>query len=73
MYEGDIEGGRPSIAPEKLLRAMLCRWFMGLAMDDSVWVPTVFSKNRERWTKHDAVVALFNKGLKQADQKKGCP
>ena len=23
MYEGDIKGGRPSIAPEKLLRAML--------------------------------------------------
>lgn len=23
MYEADIQGGRPSIAPEKLLRAML--------------------------------------------------
>jgi transposase len=23
MYEADIKGGRPSIAPEKLLRAML--------------------------------------------------
>ena len=63
MYELDIKGGRPSIAPEKLLRAMLLqifysvrskrqlmeqtqssllfRWFIGLAMDDAVWVPTV--------------------------------
>jgi len=63
MYEADVKGGRPSIAPEKLLRAMLLqvfysvrserqlmeqtqynllfRWFIGLAMDDAVWVPTV--------------------------------
>jgi transposase len=62
MYEADIKGGRPSIAPEKLLRAMLLqilfsvrserqlmeqsqynmlfRWFIGLSMDDAVWVPT---------------------------------
>ncbi|PUE48060.1 hypothetical protein B9Z47_09505 [Limnohabitans sp. 2KL-1] len=24
MYEADFKGGRPSVAPEKLLRAMLC-------------------------------------------------
>ena len=76
MYAADIKGGRPSIAPEKLLRAMLIqvlysvrserqlmeqtqynllfRWFIGLAMDDAVWVPTVFSKNRERLIEHDA-------------------
>ena len=62
--------GRPSIAPEKLLRALLLqvlytirserllmeqldynllfRWFVGLGMDDPVWVPTVFTKNRDR-------------------------
>ena len=79
MYEEDAKGGRPSIAPEKLLRAMLLqvlysirserqlmeqtqynllfRWFIGLSMDDSVWVPTVFTKNRERLIEHDAVVA----------------
>ena len=63
MYEADIKGGRPSIAPEKLLRAMLLqvlysirserkqmrynllfRWFIGLSMDDAVWLPTVFTK-----------------------------
>jgi len=27
MYETDIKGGRPSIAPEKLLRAMLLQIF----------------------------------------------
>ena len=92
MYEEDVKGGRPSIAPEKLLRAMLLqvlysirserqlmeqtqynllfRWFIGLSMDDSVWVPTVFTKNRERLIEHDAVVAFFNEVLKQADKKK---
>jgi len=85
MYASDHRGGRPSIAPEKLLRAMvvqmlysirserqlmeqvqynlLYRWFIGLTMDDAVWVPTVFTKNRERLIAHDAVVALFNEIL----------
>ncbi|WP_042876485.1 IS5 family transposase [Cupriavidus necator] len=91
MYEADINGGRPSIAPEKLLRAMLLqvlhsirserqlmeqtqynllfRWFIGLAMDDVVWVPTVFSKNRERLIKHDAVIEFFNEVLAIAQKK----
>ncbi|NIY99973.1 transposase, partial [Salipiger sp. HF18] len=62
--------GRPSIAPERLIRAsllqilysvrserqlmeqldynLLFRWFVGLGIDDAIWVPTVFSKNRDR-------------------------
>lgn len=62
--------GRPSIAPERLIRAsliqilfsirserqlmeqmeynLLFRWFVGLGIDDPVWVPTVFTKNRDR-------------------------
>ncbi len=58
--------GRPSIAPERLIRAsllqilysirserqlveqmdynLLFRWFVGLGIDDAVWVPTVFTK-----------------------------
>ncbi|ABO60096.1 IS1182-like element ISBuce1 family transposase [Burkholderia vietnamiensis] len=82
MYAAEVKGGRPSIAPEKLLRAMLLqvlfsvrserqlmeqvhynllfRWFIGLSMDDAVWVPTVFTKNRERLIKHDAVIKFFN-------------
>ena len=27
---------------------LLFRWFVGLGIDDAVWVPTVFSKNRDR-------------------------
>ncbi|WP_244814578.1 IS5 family transposase [Caballeronia sp. Lep1P3] len=91
MYEVDIKGGRPSIAPEKLLRAMLIqilysvrserqlmeqvqynllfRWFVGLAMDDVVWVPTVFTKNRERLIKHDAVIKFFNEVVAIAEKK----
>ena len=89
MYEPDWKGGRPSIAPEKLVRAMLLqvfysirserllmdqvqynllyRWFIGLSMDDAVWVPTVFSKNRDRLIEHDVVVALFNEIVAMAD------
>ena len=49
---------------------LLFRWFIGLSMDDATWVPTVFSKNRERLIEHDAVLAFFNAVLKQADKKK---
>jgi len=74
--------GRPSIAPEKLLRALLLqvlytvrserllmeqldynllfRWFVGLNMDDAVWVPTVFSKNRDRLLEGDIAAAFFD-------------
>ena len=67
LYAGE---GRPSIAPERLIRAsllqilysirserqlmeqmdynLLFRWFVGLGIDDSAWVPTVFTKNRDR-------------------------
>ncbi|MBK4737291.1 IS5 family transposase [Noviherbaspirillum pedocola] len=91
MYEADAKGGRPSIAPEKLLRAMLLqvlysvrserqlmeqvhynmlfRWFVGLSMDDAVWVPTVFTKNRERLIKHDAIIAFFNEVVTMAEEK----
>jgi transposase len=65
-----VDFGRPSIPPERLIRAsliqilfsirserqlieqmqynLLFRWFVGLGIDDAVWVPTVFSKNRDR-------------------------
>ncbi len=91
MYEPGVKGGRPSIAPEKLVRAMLLqvlysirserqlmeqvhynllyRWFIGLSMDDAVWMPTVFSKNRQRLIKHDVVVALFNEVIEMADER----
>jgi transposase len=80
--------GRPSIAPEKLLRALLLqvlytvrserllmeqldynllfRWFVGLNMDDPVWDPSTFSKNRERLLEGDVAHALFEQVLAQA-------
>jgi transposase len=91
MYEADIKGGRPSIAPEKLMRAMLLqvlysvrserqlveqiqynllfRWFVGLAIEDSVWNHSVFSKNRDRLIEHDAVTELFNATVEMAEQR----
>lgn len=80
--------GRPSIAPEKLLRALLLqvlysirsermlmeqmeynllfRWFVGLNMDEPVWVPTVFSKNRDRLLEGGIAEKFFDEVLKQA-------
>jgi transposase len=80
--------GRPSIAPEKLLSALLVqvlytvrsermlmeqldynllfRWFVGLSMDDPVWVPTVFSKNRDRLLEGDVAQFFFAKVMEQA-------
>jgi IS5 family transposase len=54
---------------EQIQYNLLFRWFVGLSMDDSVWVPTVFTKNRERLIKHDAVIEFFNEVLAIAQQK----
>ena len=80
--------GRPSIAPEKLLKALLLqilytirserllmeqlgynllfRWFVGLNMDEAVWVPTVYSKNRDRLLAGDIAERFFTEVLDQA-------
>ena len=82
--------GRPSIAPEKLLRALmlqilysvrsermlmeqlaynlLFRWFVGLNMDEEVWVPTVFSKNRDRLLAGDVAEAFFRRGAGRSER-----
>jgi transposase len=83
--------GRPSIAPEKLLRALLLqvlftirserllmeqldynllyRWFVGLEMDDPVWNPTVFTKNRERLLTGDIARHFFAQVVGQARER----
>jgi IS5 family transposase len=33
---------------EQMQYNLLFRWFVGLGVDDAVWVPTVFTKNRDR-------------------------
>jgi len=82
--------GRPSIAPEKLLRALLLqifysirserllmeqldynllfRWFVGLNVDEEVWDPTVYTKNRDRLLQGDVAGEFFQQVLAQARQ-----
>ena len=39
--------------------SLLFRWFVGLAMDDAVWDPTVFSKNRDRLLEGEIASRFF--------------
>jgi transposase len=52
-----------SIRSERLLMEqleynILFRWFVGLTMDDAVWTPTVFTKNRDRLL-NDVIAGRF--------------
>jgi transposase len=82
------EVGRPSIPPERLLRALLVqvfysirserllmeqlddnllfRWFVGLEIDDRVWDPTVYTKNRDRLLNQDVAQSFFSQVKQQA-------
>src|ERR1700683_1722536 len=51
---------------EQLEYNLLFRWFVGLNMDEAVWVPTVFSKNRERLMEGDVAGKFFAQVLAQA-------
>jgi transposase len=88
MYASE---GRPSIAPEKLLRAqllqmlysirrerllmeeidysMLFRWFVGLNLDEEVWDPTVFTKNRDRLLEAEVAKQFLGQVVEQARAK----
>ena len=77
--------GRPSIPPERLLRAQLLqifysirserplmeqldynilfRWFVGMELDEPVWVPTVFTKNRDRLLTREVAPVSFGASL----------
>src|SRR5215510_4471956 len=83
--------GRPSIPPEKLLRAqllqmlysirserllmeeidynMLFRWFIGLNLDEEVWDPTTFTKNRDRLLEADVAKEFLAEVVRQAQQR----
>ena len=45
---------------EQLNYNLLFRWFVGLSVDDPVWVATVFSKNRDRLLEGDIAAAFLN-------------
>ena len=81
--------GRPSIPPERLLRAQLLqifysirserllmeqldynilfRWFVGLSMDEPIWNPTVFTKNRDRLLNQDLARDFLRRVVERAD------
>jgi len=83
--------GRPSIPPERLLRALLLqifysirseallieqldynllfRWFVGLGIDEPVWDPSTFSKNRDRLIEAEVAQGFFDQVLTQAAAK----
>ena len=44
----------------------LFRWFVGLSMEDPIWDPTVFTKNRDRLFPGDIAQAFFTAVLTQA-------
>ena len=80
--------GRPSVPPERLLRAqllqifysirserllmeqldynLLFRWFVGLEMDEPIWAPTVFTKNRERLLNQEIARSFFRRVVERA-------
>jgi transposase len=51
---------------EQLEYNLLFRWFVGLGMDDAVWTPTTFTKNRERLLAGDVARAFFDDVVAQA-------
>lgn len=87
-----VKFGRPSVPPEKLLRALLLqalysirserqlmeqldfnilfRWFVGLGLDDAVWAPTTFTKNRDRLLAGEIAGAFFEAVLIHAESAK---
>ena len=54
---------------EQLDYNLLFRWFVGLNMDDTVWDPTVFTKNRERLLEGEVATAFLERVVAQAQQR----
>jgi transposase len=48
---------------EQLDYNLLYRWFVGLGIDDPVWVPTVFTKNRDRLLEADVAKQFLSRLL----------
>jgi len=51
---------------EQLEYNLLFRWFVGLNMDDAVWDPTVYTKNRDRLLKADVAMKFFQRVVREA-------
>jgi transposase len=52
---------------EQLDYNLLFRWFVGFGMDDAVWSPTTFTKNRDRLLDGDIAAAFFEAVLIHTD------
>jgi transposase len=52
---------------EQLGYNMLYRWFVGLGMEDATWDHSTYTQNRDRLIEHEAVRALFNQVMQQAE------
>ena len=46
---------------EQLDYNLLFRWFVGLTLDDSIWHPTTFTKNRDRLLNEDLMGRFLEK------------
>src|SRR5580765_7579429 len=51
---------------EEIDYSILFRWFIGLGLDEPIWSPTTFSKNRDRLLNGDIASAFFDAVLRQA-------
>src|SRR5271168_2769912 len=51
---------------EQLDYNILFRWFVGLNLDDAVWVPTVFTKNRDRLLEGEVAKEFLARVVQQA-------
>ena len=51
---------------EEIDYSILFRWFVGLGLDEAIWSPTTFSKNRDRLLQSDIAAAFFDAVVAQA-------
>ena len=51
---------------EEIDYSILFRWFIGLSLDEPIWSPTTFSKNRDRLLQGDVASAFFDAVVGQA-------
>ena len=51
---------------EEIDYSILFRWFIGLSLDEPIWSPTTFSKNRDRLLQADVASAFFEAVVHQA-------
>lgn len=55
---------------EQLDYNLMFRWFVGLGIDDPVWVPTVFTKNRDRLLDADVAAKFMEQLLAHKEVRK---